>query len=708
MKKLVPIFLLAFFACNPAKQDKNEGLDYPKTATVDTVDEYWGTSVADPYRWLENDNSPETKEWVKAQNAVTGAYLDSIPFREKVRKRLTDIWNYARQGVPFKRGDYYFFSKNDGLQNQSVYYMTKVLGEKPTIFFDPNKLSNDGTVALSGFSFSNDAKYIAYQIARGGSDWNEIFVRNVETGKDLDDHLKWIKFSGLAWHKDGFFYSRYPEPIEGQELSQKNENHKVYYHKLGTEQSADKVVFEDNENPQRTVTTSTTDDEEFLFVFQSESTSGSKVFFKDLRDPKSEFVTLADTFAYDYNIIDYADGRFLVMTNEKAPRFRLVSIDPNNLDRKAWQEILPQSKSVLESVSLAGGKIVASYLKDVHSVIEIYDFEGKFLGNVELPGIGYVASFSGKKKETTAFYSYTSYTTPPMVYKFDFNENKSEVFFQSKVDFDPSLYETNQVFYKSKDGTKIPMEIIHKKGIKFDGTNPTLLYGYGGFNVVYEPSFRIDRALWLENGGIYVNAHIRGGGEYGAEWHKGGIKMKKQNVFDDFIAAAEYLIEHKFTSKEKLAILGGSNGGLLVGAVVNQRPDLFRVAFPAVGVLDMLRYHLFTIGWAWAGDYGRSDDSKEMFEYLYKYSPLHNIKKDIDYPAIMITTADHDDRVVPAHSFKYAAKMQATYKGSNPILIRIESQAGHSAGKPTSKRIEEATDMWSFTFYNMGITPELK
>ncbi len=704
MKRLTLIALLfGLFACNAPKKEKKMKLNYPETAKVDSVDEYFGAKVPDPYRWLEDDNSEETKAWVKAQNEVTFGLLSKIPFRDKIKNRLTKVWNYEKRGAPFKRGDKYYFYKNDGLQNQSVLYVQKELGAEAEVFFDPNKLSKDGTVALSSASFSKDGKYMAYSIAKAGSDWNEIFVMDTETKEVLKDHIKWVKFSGMAWHNNGFFYSAYDAPKEGDALKGKNEFQKVYYHTVGKAQDTDVLIYEDKDHPQRGFFAGTTENEKFLILNAWESSDGGMLFVKNLEDEKSDFIQVNKDFEKSHNVIDEKDGKLIIITNLNAPKYRLVTVDASAPQEENWKDLIPESADLLQSCEIAGGKLFTTYLKDVHTEIKAFDFNGKFLYNLELPGIGTASGFSGKPDEDIAFYGYTSYTTPTKILKYDIKENKSEEFFVPKVDFDPSLYEAKQVFFKSKDGTKIPMEIVHKKGIALDGNNPTMMYGYGGFNVIYEPDFRSSRIPWLENGGIYVNVHMRGGGEYGEKWHKSGTKLQKQNVFDDFIAAAEYLIKEKYTSSEKLAILGGSNGGLLVGAVTNQRPDLFKVAFPAVGVMDMLRYHKFTIGWAWAGDYGRSDDNKEMFEYLHKYSPLHNVSTSANYPAVMVTTADHDDRVVPAHSFKYIAALQAAYKGDNPVVIRIETKAGHGAGKPTSKQIEENTDMWAFAFYNMGI-----
>ncbi len=705
MKKIMfPVLLLFLFSCSQNKFPKMTQ-PYPQTKKVDTVDTYFGEKVRDPYRWLEDDKSAETAEWVTAQNKITFAFLDAIPFRSKIKERLTKIWNFPKIGTPIKRGDHYFYFKNDGLQNQSIMYILDDLKAEPKVFFDPNTLSKDGTVALGSFVFSRDGKYMAYQIATGGSDWNEIFVKEVKTGEILKDHIEWVKFSGISWYKDGFYYSRYDKPT-GSALSKKNEYHKVYYHKLGTDASADVLTYENKAYPLRNYGVEVTDNEKYLLLSETESTHGNSLSIKDLSKPNAPFIKIAEGFEFEYNTLDEIDGNLLVLTNEKAPKYKLVSIPVDKLARENWKDILPEKTDVLEGCYLANNKLIARYMKDVHDVLQVYDFTGKLEHEIELPTMGAVAGFDSDKKENTAFYSFTSYTTPTIVFKYDVAQNKSEEFFKPTVDFDPSQYDVKQVFITSKDGTKVPIDIVSKKGISLDGNNPTFLYGYGGFNITNKPSFSVDRMIWLENGGIYVNAHIRGGGEDGEEWHQAGTKLKKQNVFDDFIATAEYMIKEKYTNPNKIAIMGGSNGGLLVGAVVNQRPELFRVAFPAVGVMDMLRYHKFTIGWAWAGDYGTSEQDSASFHNLHKYSPVHTIKENVEYPAIMVTTADHDDRVVPAHSFKYIATMQEKYKGTNPVLIRIATMAGHGAGKSTTKRIEEATDMWSYAFYNMGITPK--
>jgi prolyl oligopeptidase len=702
MKNLLLLFItLTILMMAGCKQQPN--VTYPVTAKVDTVDDYFGTKVPDPFRWLENDTSAETSAWVEAQNAVTNAYLDAIPYREKIRERLTKIWNYPRYGVPFREGPYYFFFKNDGLQNQSVLYFRKGLDGTIGVLLDPNTLSEDGTIALAGTSVSRDGKYLAYSLARSGSDWNEICVMEIESGKNLPDTLKWVKFSGMSWQGDGFYYSRYDEPVKGKELSNKNEFHKVYFHKVGTDQKEDRLVYENLKFPLRNYGASVTEDERFLILYESESTSGTALYYRDLqKKPEMPFKQLAAGFDYEYGVVDNLGDQLLVITNNEAPRKKLVLMDPANPEPKAWKTIIPEREDVLESVTLAGEFLVSEYMQNAASKAFIYNTSGKFLEEMNLPGIGTLAGFSGKKGDNTAFYGYTSFTFPSTIYKYDVAKNSSEVYNRPEIDFDPEKYEVKQVFYASKDKTTIPMFIVHRKDLKLDGTNPTLLYGYGGFNISLTPNFSLSRLLFLENGGVYAVANLRGGGEYGEDWHKAGTKERKQNVFDDFIAAAEYLIAEKYTSSEKLAIMGGSNGGLLVGACMTQRPELFKVAIPQVGVLDMLRYHKFTIGWAWASDYGTSE-TKEGFDYLYKYSPLHNLRDSVQYPATLAFTADHDDRVVPAHTFKFMAALQEKQTGDNPVLVRIETKAGHGAGKPTAKQIDETTDLWSFVFFNLGM-----
>lgn len=705
-KKAIPFFVSVWMVTS-CQMNKKSPFNYPQTSKVDTVDVYFGHEVADPYRWLEDDRSAETEAWVKEQNAVTFGYLETIPFREKIKNRLTEIWNYPRTTAPWKAGGRYFFAKNDGLQNQYVYYMQETLESEPVVFLDPNKLSDDGTVALNTFSVSNDGKYLGYGISRGGSDWREFYVREIETGKDLDEHLKWIKFSGISWYKDGFFYSRYPAPKEGDELKGENKHSKVYYHKVGTPQEEDKLVFEDNDHPDWSFYAGVTDDEKYMVISVMESTSGNALYFKDLTKKDAEVIKVVEDFANDFNVIDHYDGYLWVMTNYQAPRYKVIKIDVENPGRENWVDLIPEdANNVLQGINLVGGKVFANYMKDAHSVIRTYATDGTYLYDVEMPSVGTVSGFGGKQEDDITFYTFQSYTYPSVVYKYDVKNNKSELYSKTEIDFDIENYETKQVFYTSEDGTKVPMFIVHKKGLELNGNNPAWLYGYGGFNASMNPYFDIRRLIWLENGGVFAVANLRGGGEYGEKWHKAGTLMNKQNVFDDFIAAGHYLVDNGYTNPDMLACQGGSNGGLLIGAVINQAPELFRVAYPQVGVLDMLRYQKFTIGRYWATDYGTSEDSEEMFKYLLGYSPLHNINGDLKYPAVMVTTADHDDRVVPAHSFKYIATLQEKYKGDRPVMIRIETDAGHGAGKPTSKVIEEWTDMYSFAFDQMGITPK--
>ena len=676
---------------------------YPKAKKDLTVDQYAGKKIADPYRWLENDTASDVREWVKAENKVTHDYLNQIPFRDKIKRRLTEIWNFPKFSAPFKEGEYYFFFKNDGLQNQSILYYQLGLKGTPSVFIDPNTLSADGTVSLASYTFSKDHKLCAVGTAASGSDWNEIYVMDVATKKKLTDKIKWVKFSGATWRGNGFYYSRYDEPSKGKEFSNQNKFMKIYYHEIGKLQVADKLIFEDKAHPLRYFNTSITEDERFLLINVSEGTTGTEVLVQDLSKNEKIFKTLFPGFKNNFNVIDNNGDKIFAVTDLGAPRYRLVEVDPNNSAPKNWKDIIPQSNDLLENVGTAGGKLFPVFLKDASSRVFQYDYKGKMEHEIILPGIGTVSGIGGKKEDRELFYSYVSFTNPGEIFHYDINSGKSEVFRKSEVRFNADEFETKQVFYTSKDGTNIPMFIIHKRGLAFDGNNPTMLYGYGGFNISITPSFSVSRMMFLENGGVYAIANLRGGGEYGEDWHRAGMLEKKQTVFDDFIAAAEYLISAKYTSPEKLAINGGSNGGLLVGACITQRPELFKVAIPQVGVLDMLRYHKFTIGWGWAVEYGTSD-SAEQFNYLIKYSPLHNVMDGINYPATMIMTADHDDRVVPAHSFKFAAELQSKQKrDGNPTIIRIDSKAGHGAGKPTAKLIEDATDMWSFVLWNLGV-----
>lgn len=669
---------------------------YP-VARVDSsvVDDYHGTKVSDPYRWMEDDRSEETAAWVKSENEVTFDYLAQIPFRTEIKDRLTKLFDYPKEGAPFKVGEYYFFYKNDGLQNQSVLYYQKGLDGTPDVFLDPNTLSADGTVALGSVTFSKDDKTCAYGVSAAGSDWVEIKLMDVATKAPLPDNIKWVKFSGASWGKDGFYYSRYDEP-SGSALSAKNEFQKVYFHKLGTTQADDVLVYEDKNHPLRYFSGFTSDDFKWVFIIGSEGTYGQEVLYK-AADDKGPFKVLYPGFASEYDIVDIVGDYAYVATNAGAENRRIVK--RSLLDANDQIVIIPETENLLQSATTAGGYLMLTYLKDASSRAYQYNLDGTKVREIELPGIGTVGGLGGDKKDTEIFYSYSSYTVPPTSYRYDLASGESTMYRQTKVNFDATQYVVDQKFYTSKDGTKVPMFIIYKKGMSQDGTNPTYLYAYGGFSIPMTPGFNPSRIAFLEQGGIYVVANIRGGNEYGEKWHQGGMMSNKQNVFDDFIGAAEYLIAEKYTSKEKLAIAGGSNGGLLVGACMTQRPDLFAVCFPAVGVMDMLRYHKFTIGWGWAVEYGSSDDPAQ-FANIFKYSPLHNIKAGTCYPATMITTADHDDRVVPAHSFKFAATMQAAQSCDKPILIRIETNAGHGAGKPISKVIDEQADIWSFMFQN--------
>lgn len=693
------LFILLFVTVTASAQ-----LTYPPTKKVDVSDNYFGTTIADPYRWLEDDNSEETKNWVQQQNAITSTYLSGIPYRDKVKSRLAVLWNYPKYGSPRKEGSYYYFSKNDGLQNQSILYRQAGLNAEPEVFLNPNQFSGDGTVALSGTTFSKTAKFLAYQIARSGSDWQEAVIMDLSTQKLIDDTIKWIKFSGIAWKGDeGFYYSRYPVPDATTKLSKQNQYHKVYYHRIGTLQSQDQLIYEDNEHPLRNVGADLTDDGRFLIISTTEGTSGNELWVKDLTNAKDNYINLVSGFKTDPDVVDSYGNFLLVKTNQDAPNFKVVLVDPNQSSANNWKTIIPEQPEVLQSVGTGGGYLFCSYLKDASTRVLQYTYEGKLVREIKLPGIGTASGFGGKRSDKSFFYTFTSYTYPPTIFSYDIASGVSTLFRKTETAFNSEAYETKQVFFTSKDGTRVPMFITGKKGFSLNGNNPVLLYGYGGFNLPQTPGFSISNAFWLEQGGLYVVVNLRGGSEYGEAWHQAGMLAKKQNVFDDFIGAAEYLIQNNYTRNNLIAIRGGSNGGLLVGACMTQRPDLFKVALPAVGVMDMLRYHLFTIGWAWAVEYGRSDKA-DQFPYLLKYSPLHTLKQGTHYPATLITTADHDDRVVPAHSFKFAARLQEAHQGANPVLIRIETKAGHGAGKPTSKQIEEAADIWSFTMHNLGLS----
>jgi len=685
-------------------------LTYPETRRGDVVDEYFGTKVPDPYRWLEDENAPEVAAWVEAENKVTFAYLEKIPYREKIKARLTQLLNYPRINAPIHRGNTYFFSKNDGLQNQNVWYIQKGFNGKPEEFLDPNKFSADGTSVLAAFSLSKDGKYLAYGISQGGSDWSQIYLMEVATRKKLSDHLKWLKASGVSWQGDGFYYSRYPEPEKGKEMTTKNEYQAVYFHKVGTPQSDDMLIYEDKEHPQRFQNVGTTEDERFAILNISERGKGKKgnaLFYKDLSKGEKEFSPIVAEIGDDsYGVIDNVGDKFLIRTDKGAPNGRVVLVDPKSPDVMNWKDVLPERAEPLQSAGTAGGKLFASWRKDVATRAYVFSLAGKLQNEVRLPGVGTAGGFGGLSSDKFVFYSFTSFNSPSTIYKYDIPTRRSTVFRTVKIPgFRAMDYETKQVFYNSKDGTRVPMFLVYKKGLKLDGNNPTILYGYGGFNSVTAPSFSSLRMALLEQGVVYASANMRGGGEYGEKWHEAGTKLKKQNVFDDFIAAAEYLIAQKYTSPNKLAIQGVSNGGLLVGAVANQRPELFKVVLQHAGVMDMLRYHTFTIGWNWAADYGRSDANEAEFKALYAYSPIHNVKPGTKYPATWITTADHDDRVVPAHSFKYAAVMQAAQAGDNPVLIRIDTKSGHGASS-TTKTLEQNADLYSFIFYNLGVTPK--
>ncbi len=700
MKRWLLISSLFFlFSCS--NEPVTEGYVYPVTKKVDTITDYFGTKITDPYRWLEDDNSEETKKWVIEQNKVTFDYLGKIPFRDAVKDRLTKIWNYEKLGAPFKKGKYYFYYKNDGIQNQSVLYKKEGLNGEASALIDPNTFSADGTVSLSGISFSKDAKYMAYSISKAGSDWNEWFVMEVATCKKLNDKLEWIKFSGLAWKGDGFYYARYEKPAEGDALKGKNTNNRLYYHHLGETQENDQLVYEDAKHPQWSFSPQVTDDEKYLIVYISESTSGNAIMIADLKKQEMMFQHMVSDFNNEYGFLDNTEQGLLCHTNKNAPMNKLVLINPDKPEEKDWKVLIPEKKELLESVSIMGKNLVSKYQIDVSHKLFIHNMEGTQTGEIPVNGLATVGGFSSDKDDSLAFFTFTTFTSPGSTYKYNANTGVSTLYAAPAIDFKSDDYETKQVFFPSKDGTKIPMFITCKKGLKLDGTNPCFLYGYGGFNISITPEFRIDRAVFLEKGGIYAVANMRGGGEYGEDWHKAGTKCSKQNVFDDFIAAAEYLVKEKYTSHEKLAIHGRSNGGLLIGAVMTQRPDLAKVALPTVGVLDMLRYQYFTIGRYWSVDYGTSEN-KEEFDCLIKYSPLHNVKE-VEYPCTLVMTGDHDDRVVPAHSFKFAAELQSKHKGPNPMMIRIDVNAGHGSGKPTAKQIEEFSDMWSFVFYNLGV-----
>lgn len=674
-------------------------IQYPQTQKGETVDVYFDTKVSDPYRWLEDDKSAETGAWIKAQNEVTYSYLDKIPFREELKKRMETLWNFEKIGAPFKEGKFTYYSKNNGLQNQSVIYRKDQNG-KEEVFLDPNTFSKDGTTSLGGLDFSKDGNKAAYSISEGGSDWRKVIIIDAVSKKVLEDTLVDVKFSGISWHgNEGFYYSSYEKP-KGSELSAKTDQHKLYFHKLGTSQKDDKVIFGADQK-RRYVGGYVTEDNRFLIITAANSTYGNELYIKDLTKANSPIVTIVDNFENSYSIIENEGTKLFIETDYKAPNGRVVTVDASNPKMENWKDFIKETENVL-APSTGAGYFFANYTKDAVSLVKQYDYNGKLIREINLPAVGTAAGFGGKKNEKILYYSFTNYTTPGSIYSFEPKSGKSEIYQKPKVDFKSDDYESKQVFYTSKDGTKVPMIITYKKGTKLDGKNPTILYGYGGFNISLTPAFSIANAVWMENGGIYAVANLRGGGEYGKKWHDAGTKLQKQNVFDDFIAAAEYLIAQKYTSSDYLAIRGGSNGGLLVGATMTQRPDLMKVALPAVGVMDMLRYNAFTAGAGWAFDYGTAQDNKEMFEYLKGYSPVHNVKKGTKYPATMVTTGDHDDRVVPAHSFKFASELQEKQSGDNPVLIRIDVKAGHGAGKSVAATIQENVDIQAFTLYNMG------
>ncbi|MFY9948901.1 MAG: prolyl oligopeptidase family serine peptidase [Candidatus Sulfotelmatobacter sp.] len=705
---LIPLLCIAALLANDAPSLTK--LDYPKAKRVDQVDDYHGTKVADPYRWLEDTDSPDTLAWVQAENKLTFGYLDQIPYRKAIHDRLTKLWNYERFGVPDQRGGRYFYQHNNGLQNQSVLLVAESLNAEPRILLDPNTLSADGTVALSGEAISDDGKLLAYGTAASGSDWMEWHVRDIDSGKDLSDLIKWVKFSGASWTKDGkgFYYSRYDEPKHDTAMRDAIYFQKLYYHRLGTTQAEDQLIYERPDNKELGFNGTVTDDGRYLIITVWQGTSPkNRLYYKDLAQPDSQVVKLLDDFDAQYEFVDNDGPVFWFKTDLDAARSRLIAIDTRTPERARWKTIIPESAETMQSVSVIDDKFLVEYLKDARTEVRVHDLDGKLLRSIDLPGIGTAEGFTGKREDKETFYAFTSFTVPTTIYRYDPEKGASSVFRQPKVDFDSSRYETKQVFYKSKDGTRIPMFLTYKKGMKLDGQSRVLLYAYGGFDISLTPAFSVPNLVWLEMGGVYAQPNLRGGGEYGEEWHLAGTKLHKQNVFDDFIAAAEWLIANHYTTSSNLAIYGRSNGGLLIGACLTQRPDLYGATLPAVGVMDMLRFQKFTIGWAWTSDYGSSDDP-EQFKALYAYSPLHNLKPGTKYPPTLITTADHDDRVVPGHSFKFAATMQADQAGPAPVLIRVETKAGHGAGKPISKQIEEIADSWSFVAHNLNMDVQLQ
>jgi prolyl oligopeptidase len=704
MKKLVlAAAVLAVMTLCPYCKKEDVAIKYPVTKKVDQVDDYFGAKVADPFRWLEDDNAEEVKQWVKAENDVTFGYLAKVTFREKIRKRLTDFYNYPRYSSPMRAGEYYFFYKNDGLQNQSVIYVQKGLEGKPEVFIDPNALSADGTVRVGLLSFSQDFRYVAISRGEAGSDWSEIRVMEIATKSELPDRTQWVKFSGAAWLGAGYFYSGYDRPAPGEELKARNEFQKVFFHKLGDSQEKDALVYEDKEHPLRYLGLDVGEDKKFAYLYVSEGTSGNELYAKDLAKKDAKFELLVNGFVNDSAVVDNVGDKVLVYTNVDAPNYRVILIDPKAPAPDNWRTVIAEKPEVLSGAGTAGGQLFCHYLKNANTKFYQHELDGKLVREIELPALGTAGGFGGWRDDKVVFYTFTSFTFPPTIYKYDIAAGMSEVFRRAEVKFNPEDYETKEVFYASKDGTKVPMFIVHKKGLVLDGKNPAFLTAYGGFNISMQPEFDPSTIILLENGGVFAQPCLRGGGEYGEAWHKAGMLLNKQNVFDDFIAAAEYLIGEKYTSKDFLAVEGASNGGLLIGAAMTQRPDLFRVAFPGVGVMDMLRFHKFTVGWGWVVEYGSSDNEKE-FRNLLSYSPLNNLKAGVCYPATLVTTADHDDRVVPAHSFKFAATLQEAQACAKPVLIRIETRSGHGSSNVT-KAIDLLTDQWSFMFHNMKIVP---
>ncbi len=699
-------FILIVLISHACKNNSSKVLIYPETKKIDTLDDYFSHSIADPYRWLEDNNSDDTRDWIDAQNKVCFSYLDRIPFRDAIKDRITQLWSYPSESSPLRKGDKLFYHRHDGFQNHSILYVKDINDDIEKVLIDPNLFSDDGTSSLAITSVSKDGKYVAYGISSGGSDWRDVYIREVDSVTDLDDHLQWVKFSNLSWDNDGFFYSRYDEPLSEDLLSASNEYQKVYYHHLGTSQDEDILIYQNQDQAKMNFSLQVDDESHFLLLFSSISTQGNSLMIKDHRN-KGSWLEADNDFETENSYVTTVGDKILVKTNYDAARYQLMAVDPKNPSIKNWKTILAETGNVLSSVVASKNYLIAHYIEDVKSVLKVFSKKGEYLYDISLPGLGSASGLRADIDEDILYYSFASYIVPTGVFKFDLKNREQTAWFIPEVDFDSEAFEINQVFVEAEDGAEIPLFIVHKSKLELNGSNPTILYGYGGFNII--PSLGFDPRLipWLENGGVYVCAHIRGGGEYGEGWYRGGTRFNKQRVFDDFILGAEYLIDKQYTNNDKLAIMGGSNGGLLVGAVANQRPELFKVALPAVGVMDMLRYHNFTIGWAWAGDYGRSDDSEAMFKYLYSYSPLHNIKESDIFPATLVTTADHDDRVVPAHSFKYIATLQEKYKGENPVLIRIETLAGHGAGKPLSMQIEEAGDKWAFALFNMNETWKL-